>query len=232
LKLQGNVKKAEDIIFSNSYISANAIYKFFRAASEGDDVVILDSEGRKVIERFRFGRQSSGDGLCLSDYLFSRDSGKPDYIGMFVTTIGPDVRTLADKLKAEGNYLASHIVQVLALEGAEAFAELLHQKMRNMWGFSDSEGISNKDMFQARYQGKRYSFGYPACPRLEDQGQLWNLLEPDQHINVDLTDGFMMDPEGSVSALVFHHPEAKYFNLSSEDIKLLELRLNSNKSNV
>jgi len=230
LKLQENVKEAEDIIFSSSYISANGVYKFFRAASEGDDIVILDSEGLKVLERFRFGRQSSGDGFCLSDYLFDRNSGKPDYIGMFVTTIGPNVRTLANKLKSEGNYLASHIVQALALEGAEAFAELLHQKIRYMWGIGDLEGITKKDMFQTRYQGRRYSFGYPACPRLEDQGQLWNLLEPDQHINVDLTDGFMMDPEGSVSALVLHHPEAKYFNLSSEDIKRLELKLNSKKS--
>jgi 5-methyltetrahydrofolate--homocysteine methyltransferase len=127
--------------------------------------------------------------------------------------------------KGQGRYLDSHILQVLALEGAEAFAELLHQKVRAMWGFPDPAGISKQELFRANYQGRRYSFGYPACPRLEDQGQLWRLLEPERHIGVGLTEGFMMEPEGSVSALVFHHPQAKYFNLSPEDAERLEKAL-------
>jgi 5-methyltetrahydrofolate--homocysteine methyltransferase len=206
-------------------IQASAIYKFFRAASEGDDVLVLSPDGRQALERFRFGRQQAGEGLGLADYLLPLSSDKPDYLGMFVTTIGPGVRALADKWKDEGDYLASHILQVLALEGAEAFAELLHQKMRAMWGFPDPAGITKEDLFKAHYQGRRYSFGYPACPRLEDQAQLWRLLEPEKHIGVHLTEGFMMEPEGSVSALVFHHPQAKYFNLSPSDAEALEKKV-------
>lgn len=111
---------------------------------------------------------------------------------------------------------------MLALEGAEAFAELLHQKIREMWGFADPPGLTMMDLFKAKYRGIRVSFGYPACPRLEDQQQLFRVLEVQKHIGVALTEGYMMEPEGSVSALVFHHPEARYFNLAPEDIERLE----------
>ena len=161
--------------------------------------------------------------LCLADYVAARDSGRTDYLCMFVTTIGTGVRALAEDWKNKGDYLRSHILQVLALEGAEAFAELLHVKIRQMWGIGDPPGLSLKDLVQAHYHGKRFSFGYPACPRLEDQEQLFRLLEVDQNaIGVQLTDGFMMDPESAVSAVVFHHPEAKYFSLSPADIERLE----------
>jgi 5-methyltetrahydrofolate--homocysteine methyltransferase len=152
-------------------------------------------------------------------------SGIPDYLGSFVTSVGPGVRALADEWNRNGDYLASHILQSLAIEGAEAFAELLHQRMRAMWGFADAPGTEALDLFKAKYHGKRYSFGYPACPRLEDQAGLWELLHPNQHIGVQLTEEFMMDPEGSVSALVFHHPDASYFNLSAADAEALEKQL-------
>jgi 5-methyltetrahydrofolate--homocysteine methyltransferase len=142
-----------------------------------------------------------------------------------VTSVGPGVRKLADEWMASGDYLNSHILQVLALEGAEAMAEIMHQRIRSMWGLRDSADITNQDLFRANYRGRRYSFGYPACPRLEDQEQLWRLLEPDNRLNVSLTEGFMMDPEASVSAIVFHHDQAKYFNLSSSDIQVLEDKL-------
>ena len=88
-----------------------------------------------------------------------------------------------------------------------------------MWGFSDALGIQPSDIFKANYRGRRYSFGYPACPKLEDQEILWELLKPESNIGVSLTEGFMMEPEGSVSALVFHHPQAKYFNLGASDLR-------------
>jgi 5-methyltetrahydrofolate--homocysteine methyltransferase len=150
-----------------------------------------------------------------------------DYIAMFATTVGPGVRALADQWKNAGDYLKSHILQVLALEGAEAFAELLHQKIRAMWGFADPEGLKKKDLFQARYRGRRVSFGYPACPRLEDQEQLFRALEVEKNLGVHLTEGYMMEPEGSVSAMVFHHPQARYFALSPTDIERLERQLDS-----
>ncbi len=149
---------------------------------------------------------------------------------MFATTIGPGVRDLSEKWRNEGQLLNSHILQALALEGAEAFAELLHQQIRQMWGFGDPAGITPQDLFRAQYRGRRFSFGYPACPRLEDQEQLFRLLDVTANIGVELTEGFMMDPEGSVSALVFHHPDAKYFNLSEQDIDRLEQEIASGKA--
>jgi 5-methyltetrahydrofolate--homocysteine methyltransferase len=148
-----------------------------------------------------------------------------DYVALFTTSIGPGVRQLAEQWKEAGQFLNSHILQALALEGAEGFAELMHQQIRQMWGFGDGPGTSYLDLFRTQYRGKRYSFGYPACPRLEDQEQLFRLLEVTKNIGVELTEGFMMDPEGSVSALVFHHPDARYFNLSEDDINRLEAEI-------
>ena len=222
LELQERVQQVEDVMIERGDITANAVYQFYRAASEADDLLILTGDGRRVLERFRFGRQSGGDGLCLSDYVLPRTSGVPDYVAAFVTTVGPGVRELAAEWQEKGDYLSSHVMQVLALEGAEAFAELLHKRLRAAWGFSDVEGLTNMDLFKANYRGRRFSFGYPACPRLEDQEQLWRLLEPEKTVGVSLTEGSMMDPEGSVSALVMHHPQAKYFNLSREDMERLE----------
>jgi len=219
----------EEAMLQRNDIKASAVYHFFRAASDGDDVLMLSPDGKVLpsgrMARFHFGRQSDGDRLCLSDYLLPLSSGKADYVGMFVTSVGPGVRALAEQWKEQGDYLASHILQALALEGAEAFAELLHQRMRAMWGFPDPAGVSKEALYKADYHGRRYSFGYPACPRLEDQTILWQLLEPEKHIGVQLTEEFMMDPEGSVSALVFHHPGAKYFSLSQEDAARLEARV-------
>ena len=222
LELQERVQQVEDVMIERGDITANAVYQFYRAASEAADLLILSGDGRRVLERFRFGRQSGGDGLCLSDYVLPKTSGAPDYVAAFVTTVGPGVRELAAQWQANGDYLASHILQILALEGAEAFAELLHKRLRAAWGFPDAEGLTTMDLFKANYRGRRFSFGYPACPRLEDQEQLWRLLEPEKTVGVSLTEGSMMDPEGSVSAIVMHHPQAKYFNLSREDMERLE----------
>ena len=225
LELRERVQQVEDVMIERGDITANAVYQFYRAASEGDNLLILSSDGESILERFRFGRQSGGDGLCLSDYVLPRTSGAPDYVATFVTTVGPGVRELAAQWQEKGDYLSSYVLQVLALEGAEAFAELLHKRLRAAWGFSDPDDLTNMDLFKANYRGRRYSFGYPACPRLEDQEQLWRLLEPEKTVGVSLTEGSMMDPEGSVSALVMHHPQARYFNLSRDDVERLESEL-------
>jgi 5-methyltetrahydrofolate--homocysteine methyltransferase len=223
--LRRKVQEVESVMLERNDIQASAVYKFFRAASEGDDLLILSPDGAQELHRFRFGRQSDGEQLSLADYVQPQSAEVPDYVGMFVTTIGPGVRSLADQWNANGDFLAAHILQSLALEGAEAFAELLHQRMRAMWGFADKPDITYTELFQAKYRGKRYSFGYPACPRLEDQAGIWTLLDPTKNIGVELTEGFMMDPEGSVSALVFHHPQTTYFNLSERDVEELEKRI-------
>lgn len=222
LELQEAVAEVRAFMASHPNVRARAVYRFFPANSEGDLLHIFRSDRRSVLATFHFGRQSDPPYLCLSDFTLPVDSGKMDYVCMFATTIGPGVRELAEEWKAAGDYLRSHILQVLALEGAEGFAELLHQKIRQMWGFPDPPGLSMQDLFKARYRGIRVSFGYPACPRLEDQEILFRLLEVTRHIGVHLTEGYMMDPEGSVSALVFHHPEARYFRLSEHDVERLE----------
>ena len=223
MELRDSVRKVEDLMLAQDDIKANAVFKFFPCNSDGQKLLVYGSEDRKTAEEFYFGRQSQRDGLCLSDYLLPVTGGKPDFVGIFVTSIGNGVRSLAERWMAEGQFLNSHILSALALESAEAFAELLHQQIRQMWGFSDALGTTPQDLFRTQYRGKRFSFGYPACPRLEDQEQLFRLLDVSANLDVELTEGYMMDPESSVSALVFHHPDAKYFNLSEQDIERLEL---------
>ncbi|MFL2640599.1 MAG: methionine synthase [Dehalococcoidia bacterium] len=223
LELAAKVSAVQEIMLKRDDIQAKAVYKFFPAEAAGNDVKLFTSDGTS--STFKFGRQTAGDHLCLSDYVLPQLSDKTDYTALFVTNIGPGVRNLAEEWNEKGDYLASHILQVLALEGAEAFAELLHQQIRRMWGISDPEDITKEQLFKAQYHGKRFSFGYPACPRLEDQLLLWELLNPTDNIGVQLTDEYMMDPEASVSAMVFHHPDAKYFNLGAQDIELLENRI-------
>ena len=222
LELRESVRRVEDVMLARPDIQANAVFKFFPCQSDGQTLLIYGADGQTVLERFYFGRQAQREGLCLADYARPVASGETDYVALFTTTVGPGVRALAEDWKERGEFLNSHILQVLALESAEAFAELLHQQLRQMWGIGDPPGLSYQDLFRTQYRGRRFSFGYPACPRLEDQEQLFRLLDVTGNIGVELTEGYMMDPEGSVSALVFHHPEAKYFNLSEQDIERLE----------
>jgi 5-methyltetrahydrofolate--homocysteine methyltransferase len=224
IELRAAIEAVEELMLARDDIKASAVYRFFRAQSDGDRSVTLYSpDGKSELCRFRFGRQSEPPHLCLADYVAATDSGRADYLCAFIVTIGTGVRALAEDWKSRGDYLRSHILQVLAVEGAEAFAEMLHQKIRAMWGIGDPPGLSMKDLYQSRYRGKRYSFGYGACPRMEDQTLLFRLLETGRNdIGVHLTEGYMMDPESSVSALVFHHPECKYFNLSAADAQRLE----------
>ena len=133
-------------------------------------------------------------------------------MALFVVGAGDGVRERSLVAKEAGEYLSSHAIQALAIETAEAAAEWLHAKLREAWDFPDPLEMTMKDRFAARYRGKRFSFGYPACPDLDDQAALFRLLRPEE-IGVTLTDGMMMEPEASVSAMVFHHPDARYFSV-------------------
>ena len=135
-----------------------------------------------------------------------------DYVGFLVVTAGRGIREQAEAWKEQGEYLRSHAIQALALELAEGMAERIHHMMREAWGYPDPEEMTMKERFGARYQGIRVSFGYPACPNLEDQEPLFRLMKPED-IGIQLTEGFMMEPEASVSAMVFAHPQAQYFNV-------------------
>jgi 5-methyltetrahydrofolate--homocysteine methyltransferase len=187
---------------------ADGLYRFYEARAAGDELLLF--EGGREVARFAFPRQPGAERLCLADYVRDVEQDQPDYVALFAVTCGSGIRDLAERWKDEGQYLRSHTLQALAIECAEAFAEMLHARLRTQWGFPDPPGTTLTDRFKAHYRGIRVSFGYPACPNLADQRILFDLLGPER-IGLKLTEGFMMDPEASVSALVFHHPEAKYF---------------------
>ncbi len=211
------VQDLKDEYRNSPVLTPLAVYGFFPAGSFGNKIfVATGTNGSSKILHFEFPRQPKAEGLCLADYLKPTcenpaPSDLKDNLGAFVTTVGRGIRELADQFKNRGEYLKSHIIQVLALESAEAYAELLHSQMRALWGYPDPIQMTMLERFQAKYHGKRYSFGYPACPKLDDQEILFEMVKAEQ-IGVTLTDGFMMDPEASVSALVFHHPQASYFS--------------------
>ncbi len=187
------------------------MWQFFEAESEGNAVHLFGGRGAKTpLHTFRFPRQRRVGGLCLSDLVLPPRDGRWDHIALFVTGAGEGIQDRAEAAKARGEYFRSVALQALAVETAEAAAEWLHRRLRELWGFPDPPETTMADRFRARYRGKRYSFGYPACPNLEDQAGLFKLLRPER-IGVALTEGFMMEPEASVSALVFHHPDARYF---------------------
>ncbi|CAM3793441.1 methionine synthase [Mesobacillus thioparans] len=213
VKLQEVVQSLIKEAKTNGWIKPAAVYQFFPAQSEGDKLYIFDPQQQdQMIETFEFPRQEVSPGLCLADFVRPVTDGEKDYVGMFAVTAGAGIRQAAEELKHKGNFLESHALQALALETAEGFAELIHRQIRDRWGFPDTPDMTMKDRFAAKYQGQRFSFGYPACPDLEDQKKLFKLLEPED-IGIQLTEGCMMEPEASVTAIVFSHPEARYFNV-------------------
>jgi 5-methyltetrahydrofolate--homocysteine methyltransferase len=167
------------------------------------------------VESSELPRQAKPEGLALPDWVLPADGSQRDHVALFVTAAGEGIRERVEQLKESGQYLRSHVLSALALETAEAAAEWMHAKLRALWGFPDAPGMTPTQRFQAKYRGKRYSFGYPACPNLEDQAKLFRLLDPGR-IGVTLTEGFMMEPEAAVSALAFHHPDATYFSVGED----------------
>ena len=194
------------------FMKVRAAWQFFEAASEGNALHLFAPGAADPLHTFHFKRQRAGDFLCLSDYILAPQNGRRDHLALFVVSAGEGIRERGEKAKNDGYYFKSHGLQALAIESAEACAEWLHRRIREDWGFPDPPDLTMAQRFTSRYRGKRYSFGYPACPDLEDQSGLWKLLQPDD-IGVQLTEGMMMDPEASVSALVFHHPDCTYFSV-------------------
>ncbi|HEV8629470.1 MAG TPA: methionine synthase [Thermoanaerobaculia bacterium] len=186
-------------------MEVKAAWRFFPAEAAGERLRLLHPQSGALVAEWELPRQPSGERLCLADYVVPGD-----HVALFVTTAGKGVRARAEAWKEAGEYLKSHGWAALALESAEAAAEWLHMKLRAAWGLADPPELTPGDRFAARYRGRRYSFGYPACPDLAGQRQLFAALAPEE-IGVQLTEGDMMDPEAAVSALVFHHPDAKYF---------------------
>jgi 5-methyltetrahydrofolate--homocysteine methyltransferase len=199
-----------------TFMKVRAVWQFFETEPDGEALHLFDPGGKEPLLTWRFKRQKTGDQLCLSDYVLAPKDGKRDHIAVFVVSAGEGIRERAEKAKHEGYYFKSHGLQALAIESAEACAEWLHRRIREDWGFPDPPELTMGQRFTSRYRGKRYSFGYPACPELEDQTGIWELLRPEE-IGVQLTEGFMMDPEASVSALAFHHPDCTYFSVGESE---------------
>jgi 5-methyltetrahydrofolate--homocysteine methyltransferase len=195
-----------------NFMKISAVWQFFEAESNGNSIALFVPGAGAPLHSFHFPRQRVGDKLCLSDYVLPAREGQRDHLALFVVTAGAGIRERAEADKSAGNYFFSHALQALALETAEACAEWLHRRIREDWGFPDPPTLTMAERFTSRYRGKRYSFGYPACPNLDDQAGLWALLHPEE-IGIHLTEGMMMEPEASVSALVFHHPDCTYFSV-------------------
>ncbi|WP_138493469.1 methionine synthase [Paenibacillus pinistramenti] len=213
VQLKETVDQVMHEAVTKGLIQANAMYRFFPAQSRGNDVLIYDpNDLSKVLQTFTFPRQRVEPYLCLADYLKPVESGTMDYVAFMVVTAGRGIREKSEEWKQQGDYLRSHVLQSTALEMAEGMAERLHHMIRDTWGFPDPQDMTMKQRHGARYQGIRVSFGYPACPDLEMQELLFALMNP-KEIGVELTEGYMMEPEASVSAMVFSHPEAQYFNV-------------------
>ncbi len=194
------------------FMKVRAVWQFFEAEREGNSIHLFAPGAENPTHTFHFGRQRKPDGLCLSDYILEAEENARDHLAFFVATAGAGIREKSEAWKQAGEFFKSHALQALAIESAEACAEWLHRRIREDWGFPDAPTLTMHDRFTSRYRGKRYSFGYPACPNLDDQAGLWKLLRPEE-IGVRLTEGMMMDPEASVSALVFHHPDCAYFGV-------------------
>jgi 5-methyltetrahydrofolate--homocysteine methyltransferase len=192
------------------FMRVKAVWQFFEAERDGNAIHLFAPGGASPIHTFRFGRQRREDGLCLSDYILEPADGNRDHLALFVTTAGVGIRERSEQWKKAGEFFKAHAIQALAIETAEATAEWLHRRIREDWDFPDPPTTTMHDRFTSKYHGKRYSFGYPACPNLDDQQGVWKLINPDD-IGVKLTEGMMMEPEASVSAIVFHHPDCAYF---------------------
>ncbi len=197
-------------------LEAKLVYGYYPCNSDGNDLVVYQDDEKTERMRFTFPRQPQeqrgGKNLCLADYFASDDSGKIDVVAFDLVTMGRKASEHSAKLFASDNYTDYLLFHGLSVESAEALAEMWHKRIREELSIADADAPELTKLFHQGYQGSRYSFGYPACPNIEDQTKLFELLQPER-IGVELTDEFMLEPEQSTSAIIVHHPDAKYFNI-------------------
>ncbi len=197
-------------------LEAKLVYGYFPCQSSGNDLIIYQDDEKTERIRFTFPRQPleqrGSKNLCLADYFASVESGKIDVVAFDLVTMGRKASEHSAKLFKADNYTDYLLFHGLSVESAEALAEMWHKRVREEMGIAGNDAPELTRLFHQGYQGSRYSFGYPACPNIEDQTKLFELLDP-ARIGVELTDEFMLDPEQSTSAIILHHPDAKYFNI-------------------
>jgi 5-methyltetrahydrofolate--homocysteine methyltransferase len=191
-------------------LSPQVVYGYFPCHSDGDDLIVYGEDRTSEIARFTFPRQPGGKRLCLADYFSPRAIGQMDVAAFHLVTVGPRATEHAQSLFAADNYSEYLYFHGLAVETAEALAEYWHKRIREELGIAGEDALEIRKLLQQQYRGARYSFGYPACPNLEDQALLFKLLSPER-IGVSLTEEFQLVPEQSTSAIIVHHPAARYF---------------------
>jgi 5-methyltetrahydrofolate--homocysteine methyltransferase len=212
-----------DRIIERNLITARGVYGFFPANAVGDDVELYtDSTRGKILDRFHFLRQQAnreGSEPCrsLADFIAPEETGLPDHIGAFAVTSGIGLKELCDRFRAENDDYNAIMAEAIADRLAEAFAECLHKKAREEWGYGCKEGLSNEDLIQEKYRGIRPAPGYPACPDHTEKGTIWRLLDVQEKTGILITESFAMWPGSSVSGLYFAHPESRYFSLGKID---------------
>jgi 5-methyltetrahydrofolate--homocysteine methyltransferase len=220
-------QKLKEKIKNEQLLGPKIVYGYFPCQSDGNDLIVYhppegDSTSSSKIGvrssnlrewlRFSFPRQSSDRHLCITDFFASIESEKVDVLACHVVTVGRKASEHSQRLYAANKYKDYLYFHGLSVESAEALAEFWHKMIREELGIAGKDAADIRRLFSQGYQGSRYSFGYPACPNLEDQTKLFELLTPDR-IEVTLTDEYQMEPEQSTSAIIVHHPEARYFNV-------------------
>ena len=200
----------------DNLLEAKLVYGYYPCQSSGNDLIIYEDDERIEKLRFTFPRQPQeqrgGKNLCLADYFASVESRKMDVVAFDLVTMGRKASEHSAQLFKSDNYQDYLLFHGLSVESAEAFAEMWHKRIREELGIAQDDAPELAKLFHQGYQGSRFSFGYPACPNLEDQAKIFDLLQPER-IGVELTEEFQLDPEQSTSAIVVHHPEARYFNI-------------------
>ena len=210
-------KTLKDII-DNKRFQPKAVWGLWPANSHGDDVHLENDQ--KTI--FHFLRQQKTDSnKCLADFVAPKEIGQ-DYVGAFVVTMGKEVEEYANTFAKKNDDYTSIMVKAIGDRLAEAYAELLHKKVRNLWGFGKNENLSNEDLIKEKYRGVRPAPGYPATPDHTEKATIWQLLDVEKHTGATLTENFAMNPPSSVSGLYLQFPESKYFNLGKIDKDQLE----------
>jgi 5-methyltetrahydrofolate--homocysteine methyltransferase len=205
LELEAEVKAA-------GWFEPKTIIGFYPCAGDRDDLVVFDPDDpARELERISFPRQAQGRRLSIADFFEPLGSDQRDVVGFSIVTIGDEASRQTAKLFEAGDFTKYLYLHGLSVETAEALAEVAHKQAREFLGIAGGDSPLVTDLFHQKYRGSRYSFGYPACPNLEDQAKIFRLLKPEENIGVRLTEGFLLEPEQSTNAVVVHHPQAKYF---------------------
>jgi 5-methyltetrahydrofolate--homocysteine methyltransferase len=213
-EFEARLERMQRQALREGWLKPQAVYGYWPAQSSGDELILYvpgslsNGAARQELVRFSFPRQSSEDALCLADYFAPLESNQMDVVALQVVTVGQEATRRFDQLQAQGDYSEAYYLHGLAVQTAEATAEYLHRHILRELGLPES-------------QGKRYSWGYPAIPELEDHRKVFDLLPAEQELGMSLTEAFQLVPEQSTAAIIVHHPQAKYYSVGGSRVEQL-----------